>query len=717
MNCIENLNIIAHPNRNLYLLKMQQSVFFWKKAAFIRLFIPLCVGISIQWYLQPNPLIWWVISILSLLAIMGFSFLSLFKKFYWSSINGIFINLLFISIGSLLVFYQDIRHNPQWVGNFSQNAQSILVSLDENLIEKNNSFKADANLEWISENSKQIPVKGKIIVYFKKDSIISSLHYGSQIIFNRPLQEIKNSGNPGSFDYKRYCLFQGITHQVYLKQEDFAVLQKEKRNPLNNFLVSLREKVVNILRTYIPGAKEQGLAEALLIGYKNDLDKTLVQSYTNTGVVHVIAISGLHLGLIYWILLQLLKPLQRKKQAKWLRVTLIISGLWLFSLLAGAQPSILRSAVMFSCIVIGESLSKKTSIYNSLALSAFLLLCYNPFWLWDVGFQLSYSAVLSIVIFMRPIYNWFYVKNKILDFIWKLNAVTISAQILTLPISVFHFHQIPVHFLITNLLAVPLSSVVLFGEIILCAVSFFPVVATFSGKILHWLIFIMNSYIEGIEKLPYSLWDGLQISWIQTALLFLFIAAAGWWLMEKQKIGAIIGLAALSAFVMIRSFSLLSTQQQQKIIIYNVPKQQAIDFINGKHFQFVGDSDLLKDDFTRNFHLKPSRILHRVEPAMNNYSNTVANRYSIHHGKKVLLLDQTVSFDSGKKKQSLDLLILSKNPKVYISRLATVFEIKRVVFDASVPLSKKNYWKRDCDSLKIPAYDVSEKGAFVMSLN
>jgi competence protein ComEC len=696
---------------------MQQDVFIWKKAAFIRLFIPVCIGIAAQWYWQPNPVIGWSIVVVSLLTIIGFSFLPLFKKFYWSSFNGIFINLLFVSIGSLLVFYQDIRNDQQWVAHFLPNTQSILVSLDENLIEKNNSFKADANVEWVSANNKRIPARGKVIVYFKKDSIVSSLHYGSQIIFNRPLQEIKNSGNPGSFDYKRYCLFQGITHQVYLKQEDFVILQKKKKDPLNNFLITLREKVVNILRTYIPGTKEQGLAEALLIGYKNDLDKTLVQSYTNTGVVHVIAISGLHLGLIYWILVQLLKPLQRKKQAKWPRLVLIISGLWLFSLLAGAQPSILRSAVMFSCIVIGESLSKKTSIYNSLALSAFLLLCYNPFWLWDVGFQLSYSAVLSIVIFMRPIYNWFYIKNKAFDFIWKLNAVTISAQILTLPISIFHFHQIPVHFLVTNLLAVPLSSIVLFGEIILCAVSFLPVAAIFAGKILHWLIFIMNSYIEGIEKLPYSLWDGLQISWIQTALLFLFIAGISYWLMEKQKWGAITGLSALTAFIMIRSLSFLSAQQQQKIIIYNVPKRQAIDFINGKYFQFVGDSDLLKDDFTRNFHLKPSRILHRVEPAMNNYSNTAANCYSIHHGKKVLLLDKTVFFDSSIKKQSLDLLILSKNPKVYISRLAAAFEIKQVVFDASVPFSKKNYWKRDCDSLKIPAYDVSEKGAFVMNLN
>jgi competence protein ComEC len=215
----------------------------------------------------------------------------------------------------------------------------------------------------------------------------------------------------------------------------------------------------------------------LLIGYKDDLDKTLVQSYSNTGVVHVIAISGLHLGLIYWLLLKLFWPLQKRRDLKWLRPILIIAGLWLFSLLAGMQPSVIRSAVMFTCIVLGETWTRKSSIYNTLAFSAFLLLFINPYWLWDVGFQLSYIAVLSIVIFMQPIYNWFYIKNKALDFIWKLNAVTLAAQILTVPVSIYHFHQFPLSFMFTNFVAVPLSSLILLGEIVLCVVSFIPIVA------------------------------------------------------------------------------------------------------------------------------------------------------------------------------------------------------------------------------------------------
>ena len=392
------------------------------------------------------------------------------------------------------------------------------------------------------------------------------------MVFKKSLQEIKSPGNPGGFDYKRYSLFQGITHQVYLKENEFEVLPGENKTWFNEFIFAGREKVISILRKNIKGEKELGLAEALLIGYKDDLDKTLVQSYSNTGVVHVIAISGLHLGLIYWLLLQLTLVLRKRKNINpiaigWLRPVIIITGLWLFSFLAGAQPSIIRSAVMFTCIVLGDSLTRKTSIYNTLAFSAFLLLCYNPFWLWDVGFQLSYTAVLSIVIFMRPVYNWFYIKNKLLDFIWKLNAVTLAAQILTLPISIYHFHQFPNYFLLTNFVAVPLSSFIVLGEILLCAVSFIPPIALFVGKILSWLIWLMNSYVERIEMLPFSLWDSLQISIPQAIFLMVAVAGFGYWLLEKNKTGFKYGLVALFIFFGLRSVSFIKANNQKKLIV------------------------------------------------------------------------------------------------------------------------------------------------------
>jgi len=688
----------------------------WKKAPFIRLLLPFMAGIIVQWHLQIDVKILWVILITSFGITAAFFFVSFFERFKLSAIVGLSAIALFASLGALLSWQKDIRHDANWFGKNYKKGTALIVILQEPPIEKTKSYKANASVDFILYKNTTIKTKGTVILYLKKDSSQINLKYGSRLIINKPLQEIKNSGNPGGFDYKRYCLFQEITHQIYLKENEWLVLSSENKNPFQQFLFSSREKVLAILRANIKGDKELGLAEALLIGYKNDLDKTLVQSYSNTGVVHVIAISGLHLGLVYWLLLLLTRFLRKRKNIGWLQPLLVIAGLWLFSLLAGAQPSVIRSAVMFTCLICGESLTRKTSILNTLAFSAFLLLCYNPYWLWDVGFQLSYAAVLSIVIFMKPIYNWFYIKNKILDFFWKLNSVTIAAQILTLPISVYHFHQFPNYFLLTNFIAVPLSSLIVLGEILLCTISFIPIAGVWVGKVLFWLIWLMNSYIEKIEQLPLSLWDGLQINIPQAVLLIITIAGLGVWLMERTKPGLKVALLAITGFIALRSISFLIADKQEKIIVYNVPQKQAIDIIDGRRYLFAGDTDLLADDFIRNFHIKPSRVFYRIEPATGIGPFIKTGELALFRNKKILLIDSTVNFMPVQEKLPLDLLIISKNPKLYFKKLTKTFAIRQVVFDGSIPAWKMKYWKKDCDSLHISYYDVNEKGAYVMNI-
>ena len=685
----------------------------WKRAPFIRLLIPMMIGIVVEWGLQINPITFWILLVICFIIAISFFTIPLFERYKRSSINGLTFSVMFFAIGALLSWYENILHANDWFGNRYQAGDALVVTLKEAAVEKTRSYKANASVDLILRNDSAIKANGTIILYFKKDSLTTALSYGDRLVINKSLQEIKNSGNPGGFNYKRYCLFQGITHQVFLKDHEFEMLPASKKNEFKEFINNSRIKVLSILRTNIKGEKELGLAEALLIGYKDDLDKTLVQSYSNTGVVHVIAISGLHLGLIYWLLTWIFKPL---KKFRLVRPIFILSGLWLFSLLAGAQPSVLRSAVMFSCIILGEAFEKRTSIYNSLALSAVLLLCINPFWLWDIGFQLSYAAVLSIIIFMQPVYHWFYIKNKILDLVWKLNAVTIAAQILTVPASIYHFHQFPTSFLLTNFVAVPLSSLVLFGEILLCLFSFIPSIANVTGDLLYWLIKIMNTYIEWVEKLPFSLWNNLQISFLQALLLLIVAACLGHWLIEKNRNSLKYGLIALLGFVVLRTTSFIQANNREQIIVYNVPQKQAIDLIDGRKLLFVGDTGLLADDFVRNFHISPSRILHRVEAASTFTDYEQDENMLIYKNKKILIINKTKHFFPIAYKVPVDLLIVSGNPKIYFNQLSETFSVRQVVFDGSCPSWKINYWKKDCDSLHIPWYDVSEKGAFVMNL-
>ena len=688
------------------------TAYAWNKIPFLRLLAPLIAGILLQWQIDLPRLFLLALFSGSVLVLVVFSFISVKAKYRRSILSGISVNLMLATLGGQLVWINDIRHDEKWVGRLDIKTASTIVTIEEPLVEKTNSFKAEASVDGIYGKGKFSSCKGNIIIYFKRDSAVKHLDYGSQIVFIKPLQEIKNAGNPGSFDYRRYGLFQGITHQVYLTPTDYVIMTSKHQNVFRRFIYDCRRWVVNCIQNSIRSEKEQGLAEALLIGYKDDLDKNLLQSYTNTGVVHIIAISGMHLALIYGLLLLLTNPFS-KGGMRWFRLALILAGLWLFTLLAGAQASVARSAVMFTCIALGEALSRKASIYNTLALSAFLLLVYNPFWLWDVGFQLSYAAVLSIVAFYWPIYKWFYFPNKLLDLIWKTMAISIAAQLLTTPLSLYHFHQFPVLFLLTNVVAVPLSSLILFGEIFICAFSWLKPAEIISGRVVERMIYWMNSYIEMFERVSFSLWKGFSIDVFQTVLLFIAVVAICNWLIDKKKWVLWTALGSLSIFMGLRSASFIEAFNQKKLIVYNVPKYAAIDLVDGREYSFIGDSLLLYDDYTRNFHIEPCRILYRTEEKQR--LSICCKEFEI--GKcRVAILDSSIRFLSLEPKEAIDLLILSKNPRVYISDLARTFAIRQIVIDGSVPAWKARLWKKDCDSLNINCFDVAEKGAFVMNL-
>jgi competence protein ComEC len=692
-------------------------LYIWKQAPFLRLIIPFIAGITVQWYCKLSVQPVWLLFVTGLAGLIIFNLRVTFFQFRFGWANGLFIHALLFSLGLLISYYKDISHQPAWVNNFYHDKDFVTAVIEEPLSEKAKSFKANASVDEVADRGLAYEVKGDIILYFQKDSSLRGLQYGVQVLFNKPLQPIKNSGNPGTFDYQRYAAFQDIYQQVYLKPGEFVVLPGRKENGFKKFLYHTREKILHILTTYIPGEKESGLAEALLIGYKDDLDKTLVQSYSNTGVVHIIAISGLHLGLIYWLLNLLLAPLKNSKKIKWLTPVLIISGLWLFSLLAGGGPSILRSAVMFTCIVIGESIERKTFIYNSLAASAFILLCINPFWLWDVGFQLSYIAVLSIVIFMKPIYNLFYFKNKGVNTIWKLNAVTLAAQILTTPVSIYHFHQFPNYFLLTNILAVPLSSLVVLGEIFLCALAFLPVIAKPAGILLHALIWLMNRFIEHMESLPFSLWNGMQVNMLQLIVMYGAVTGMACWLLQKNKAALIAGLGCLLGFISLRTWSFIQAGEQQKLVVYNVPQHQAIDFISGRDYFFKADDELLEDEFLQNFHLKPSRILHRIKNMDSLPSLLYLTGCFLFNNKRIIVIDKSWRYNKLNEKIKADIIILSKNPRISIPDLVNIFDCRQLVLDGSNPSWKLNKWKADCEKLGLACYSVADKGAFVMKMD
>lgn len=688
---------------------------FYKQFPITRLLVGFVLGILLQYHLSITLLPFLVVFIISLIALLLFQTFHLSTKYKLIWFSGCCIVLLFFAMGGMLSYTKNIENSKKWIGKFYQPKTPVKLTLQEPIAVKQNSYKALAKADAVLLNNEWQQVNGDLLLYFKKDSTLPNLYYGSQIIVTSNLMPIINAGNPGGFNYAEYCKFQNISFQAFLKDDDFVVMPTTNKNFFDNALIKTRETVLAILRKNINGKNELSVAEALLIGYRDDLDRDLVQTYSNTGVVHIIAISGLHLGMIYWLLLKILIPFAKRKWLVIVKPIVILFVLWGFTFVAGAAPSILRSAVMFTFIVVGETFDKRVNILNSLAASAFLLLAINPFSLWDVGFQLSYTAVLSIVIFHGYINKWFYFKNKLLQYFWSLNALSLSAQILTLPIVLYHFHQFPNLFLITNIFAVPFSGLILFAELLLLVVSPLTSVANFVGSFTENLISILNNFIQRMDSLPFAVWQSIQITIPQAILLYAAIITFAIWLVQKNSKYFLSGLMFLLLFITIRSIDFAKRNTQQKLIVYNVPKHTAIDIIEGRNYYFLGDSILTEDGFLRNFHIKPSRVLHRITPTntINNFS--ITSNFILSANKKVVIVDDEFEFTTTQKIKT-DVVVLTKNPKVELSNLSTIFQCNQYVFDSSNPFYKVEQWNKQADSLHLQHHSTATQGAFQVDL-
>jgi len=688
------------------------TVPFYRNAPFLRIVSPFTCGILIQFYINLSPFLLGGLFVPVCIVLFSLRLQTIEKQFVYRAFKGSLVNLLIALSGAICLYLKSGTNDRQSIYHQYTPGSKIILAIDEPLTEKTGSYKTTGLVRAVIRNKKVYACTGKILIYVGKDALSEKLKYGAVITVTAPLQLVATSGNPGAFDYQRYCYLQGIYFQVFLSRSTYTSMNRSSINRFRLFIFDTRKLVIKTIDRFINGKKEAGLAQAILIGYKDNLDKALVQAYADTGVVHVIAISGLHLGLIYAILLLITARFPATVTGRILQLLVVLAGIWVFAVIAGASASVIRSAVMFTCIATGKVLAKKLTIYNSLAASAFLLLSYNPFWLWDTGFQLSYAAVLSIVIYQKPVYNCLPLENPLLIMLWKTCAVTVSAQILTTPVSLYYFHQFPLFFIVTNFVAIPLSSLILLLEIALCSLGFLSPIATLLGQILFYLIRFMNWFIDLINRLPYSNWRPLQIDTLQYILLLVSIAGFTVWLFQTNKTGFWIGLFSLLLTVSMRANSFNSAVNQQKIIVYNISKAAAAEVIEGRNSLLLADSSVLENDALLRFNIIPSRILHRLENVCLVPIDPGKNYFLNVGGGVVIILRSKYEGPT-----QADLIIISGNPRGSIYTLVSGKFPRFIVFDSSNSRSQVARWQRECASHHIPCHSVAGQGAFVMNLN
>jgi len=623
-------------------------------------------------------------------------------KFRFRRLTATLLYTCLFCLGSILTRERNIRYQKDWIGKYPTENQPILLQISTQPIERDKTWKTEANVLAFQDRQVWKKASGKVFVYFNKQ--IKGLQKGQWIITKKTLQPIFQTLNPVSFDYASYCARQGIHHSLYLEEKDFFTVKKSSVK--KHLLMQAQEYVKTTFHKYISGQQERAIAEALVIGYKYDLDDDLLQAYSNTGVVHVIAISGMHLGLIYGILLFLTRIFQRNVFARWIRAVLILLFIWVFTFLTGAGPSVLRAAVIFSLMMLGELLLRKNNTYNTLAASAFLLLVVNPFYLWDIGFQLSYLAVLSIVWISRPLYRSTYFSFRPLRYLWQLIAVTISAQVLTTPVILYHFHQFPNLFLITNLLIVPLSGLVLYGCIFLLLISPLHGIAIFTGQIIEKILKMMNQCILFFDQWNFAVTNHIDLHLIQVMLYYAIVMAIGSRIVYKKPIWTRIAIASGCVIVAFHSYRQINIRNTRRLVIYQMRGQTMADIgIGGHYFSWTSSNT---DKKAEKFLTASRTKLGFIRPL---------GRVSTKDHPVVRINDQRLVFTDIAPTHGFfpaDIVVIQKGSFLNMSDLHRVFNARQYIFDGNNALWKIRKWKKEADSLHLRHHSVPEQGAFVM---
>ncbi|HLO80398.1 MAG TPA: ComEC/Rec2 family competence protein [Chitinophagaceae bacterium] len=495
---------------------MKRIAPWWNMFPFIRILIPLIAGI----FYRPARL---EIPVTATVCLLFFSllvsYLPVYQQFRLRFIKGIWLNTLVFAGGFTITHLQDVRNSPNWFARHQYDALMV-KTITEPKPGKSASY-VHARVTHLSERGKWHSARGNIRIRLPGKS--QPPFPGTMICISKKPKLVENS--PGSnFNFRDYLANQNIYHQVDPSINELKIFRSKA--PPAGMVALMRENILKVIDNNFRHAEERALAKALLVGYRDELDMTTVAAYTNTGVIHVIAISGLHLGLIYALLLILTSPLVKGRKSRIITNIAIGISLWVFTLICGATPSVVRSAVMFTSLLAGDTLGSENNTGNALASSAFLLLCFDPFLLRDIGFQLSYAAVASLLVYNRAISSIYLPENGILLHAWSSISTSIAAQILTTPLVLVHFHQFPLLFVMSNLVAVPVSGIILILLILLVIVQSLPLFPSLITNLSSWFIRLMNVQVSRIATIPFSTWK--EISWsnrdlILSYLLILFI--------------------------------------------------------------------------------------------------------------------------------------------------------------------------------------------------
>lgn len=637
---------------------------------------------------------------------IGFLFLSIFyflskknKKLQILFGVSTYYTSFFIGVSALTVNTDSIqKSNYIHYKNAFENPHFINITVKEKL--KDNGYN-DRYIGFINRIDNKY-YSGTIILNVAKNSVTSSFSIGNTIRIKTVLRYNNPPKNPNQFDYGKYLADKQIYAQINASKLNITVNKKIKKD-IWFYTSRLHTRIIHNLEKAKFNKTEMNVALALILGQKQEISSDIKQDYQYAGVTHVLSVSGLHVGYIMLFIFFILKPIPNTKKGSFIKLTIIIISLAFFAVVSGLSPPVLRSVVMFSFLAIGNHLHRSSNTYHTLLVSILLILLFEPYFLFDAGFQLSYIALFSILWLQPLLKNIWLPKNKIIKYVWEALTVSFAAQIGTFPICLYYFHQFPALFFVTNILILPILPFIMIVGIVVMLISAFTSCPILIIQIFERSIFLLNLIIHYIASFESFIIKNISFNSYHLISFYLFLIASIIWLKKPAYNKLIIVLAT----IIVVQCSFIQTKKEvestKELIVYNLKKKTVLTERLGKDITLLTNNTLSEKELKSNLegyliaNLGHFKSVQKIKNIL------------FFNGQKILLIDSSGIYENRSKP---DILLLTASPKINLDRALEELHPKVVIADGSNTFLFQKYWETSCHKKRIPFHSTNEKGFF-----
>ncbi len=670
---------------------------------------------------------WWVFLALYALLIPGImgSESRLHKRYTGRWRFGVLAVMFFFFSGCHLV---QLRRQLDHPVHFSKlEGQVLLLRLSEAVTEKPRSVQLTARVLSVICPAGSHRAKGKLMVYLEKDSLAFSLRYGDVIAVPHRAQAVGEPLNPHQFNYSRYLSYRHMGHSLWVPATDWRKTTENRGFFLMRWSLHLRDAALQVFSRLDLGEREFAILSALLLGYRELLDEDLRREFAGAGAMHILCVSGLHVGIIYLILRVLLSFLRPLPGGRYLQTVGMLLLIWLYASLTGFSPSVLRASTMFSFVAAGQSAGRPVNIYNTLSASAILLLLIDPYMITHIGFQLSYLAVLGIVSLQPHFYALLRFRWWLADKAWSILTVSMAAQLATGPLALYYFNQFPNYFLLTNLAVIPLSGGVIYSALLSLVIGTLPVIGPLSAQALAFLLWLLQASVGWIEGLPHATTTGVHLPLLSVPVFFFFLVFAVRYLFHSGRSALIYALICLLFLAASQVRHACRQHTQEFFTVYAGNRSAAIDFVLGKECVALLCSDLYQDADQVNRLAGGQRVRHGLSSRVLSFPmdtpfvahpSGLKKKYELLWFRGLLFWvtppgsTQPAWPRDLEDELRLDYLVVSGNPRLDPLDFMRKYNPGRVIIDASNSPWVVNRWESACEALEADCWVVQRQGAY-----